>query len=661
MKKIIKAFGALEHTKAAEDDSGRVYISGYASTIAKDRAGDIISPDAWSKGGTANYLKNPILLFNHNYNKPVGKVEAFRADGGGLYIEKAYISGGADEISKLVQDEVLNAFSVSFMLKDADYISETDTFLIKDLELMEISVVSVPCNQDAIFSVAKSFDNNEEYKTFVKQFKNAESDSATSADANEAEKSEASSAADAHNKELEMTEEELKQALKEAADAAAAATIASINKSAADEAAKKAAEVAEDARITAKVTTGAEKLLADIEKRFADKNDSLEKLVGELKEELTSKSQEIDKIRSNKRVFGTSSTGDWKKEFEGEVVDDFILGLATQRKWATSKTPALMEKVNTFSGVAVSSADFEQLVSTTIERDIQEQLVLAPLFRELPMRSASMILPIMPDSGYAEFLATATTTATAPKGNLDMRSAAYGANAGVTMGERTISTKKLMSLSYLGNETEEDAIIPILGLLREAMIRSHARSVEQSILLGNNAQGVYTSGIYDGLATMAAQATTNLNQGATGFAASDVVTAAQLFTLRKAMGKYGLDPKKVVYIVSQDAYYNLIEDAEFQDLNLVGNLSTKVNGSIGEVYGSAVIVCPEFPTKAAAKFNAVAVNAENYLIPRLRGMTFETQYEAANQRNVLVATQRLGFVDVIENAASVASYQYKLA
>ena len=62
-----------------------------------------------------------------------------------------------------------------------------------------------------------------------------------------------------------------------------------------------------------------------------------------------------------------------------------------------------MEKVNAHSGVGVSSEDFEQIVSTNIERDIQSELVLAPLFREIQMNSANMIIPILPDSGYAEF------------------------------------------------------------------------------------------------------------------------------------------------------------------------------------------------------------------------------------------------------------------
>ena len=65
-----------------------------------------------------------------------------------------------------------------------------------------------------------------------------------------------------------------------------------------------------------------------------------------------------------------------------------------------------MEKVNAHSGVGSFSADFEQIVSTNVERDIQNELVLAPLFREIQMNSANMIIPILPDAGYAEFTST---------------------------------------------------------------------------------------------------------------------------------------------------------------------------------------------------------------------------------------------------------------
>ena len=47
-----------------ETDDGGVNIKGSASTNALDRAGDIIQPDAWTKGGLESYKGNPIILFN---------------------------------------------------------------------------------------------------------------------------------------------------------------------------------------------------------------------------------------------------------------------------------------------------------------------------------------------------------------------------------------------------------------------------------------------------------------------------------------------------------------------------------------------------------------------------------------------------------------------
>ena len=152
-----------------EADDGGLDIKGSASTNAMDRAGDVIEPGAWTKGGLDNYKNNPILLFNHNYDRPIGRAKELNVSEDGLDIT-ARISKSAGEIKDLIKDGVLGAFSVGFKVKDADYISETDGYKIKDAELFEVSVVSVPCNQNAVFSVSKSFDTMEEYNKFKKDF-----------------------------------------------------------------------------------------------------------------------------------------------------------------------------------------------------------------------------------------------------------------------------------------------------------------------------------------------------------------------------------------------------------------------------------------------------------------------------------------------------------
>jgi hypothetical protein len=49
------------------------------------------------------------------------------------------------------------------------------------------------------------------------------------------------------------------------------------------------------------------------------------------------------------------------------------------------------------------------------------------------------------------------------------------------------------------------------------------------------------------------------------------------------------------------------------------------------------------------------VNLRNFAIPRLRGVTVERDYEVGNQRNVIVATQSLGFEELVADAAGAYS------
>ena len=666
MQKIFNLTSTFKFVEEADD--GSVNIKGYASTNDTDRAGDVIEKEAWEKGGLDNYTNNPVVLFNHDYNRPIGRATGLETDDRGLRIT-ANISKSAGDVTNLVKEGILRALSVGFRVKDADYIEETDGLKISDAELFEVSVVSVPANQAATFSVAKSFDTQSEYDEWKKQFvkiteadKPQDTDDSLSSRKNEMSK-------DTENFNLEefakkvASETAAKIAMQQAEQKAAEK--ADAEKAAEEQAVQEAELESKKAEVKAIVeagTSGAEELVSDLEKRVNDKYDNVEEVVDSLKAELKEKSEEITKIRESKRQFGDRGRPLDPNADIKDIEDAWLLAKAIGARSIedTKYGKSVMEKQNAMSGVAVSSADFEQTVSTNIERDIELQLILAPLFREIQMSSATQILPILPDSGYAEFTSNQAATGSSPHGNLAQTGDTYGSPyGGIDMTERTLSTKKLISTSYLGNETEEDAILPILPLLRESMIRSHARGVENSILAGDDADGAYgTSGAtYEGLLHLARN-DSDYTQSSTAFA-SESLTALNLLAARKNMGKYGLNPADVVFVVSLTSYYQLLEDAEFQDVNLVGSAATKLSGEIGSVFGSKVIVCPEFATAAVSKFYACAVYARNFVRPVLRGMTVESDYEVAAQRRVLVASQRIGFIDLIDAATSKWALMYK--
>ena len=94
-----------------EADDGGLDIKGSASTNSLDRAGDIIEPSAWTKGGLENFKQNPILLFNHDYDRPIGRAKEIEVSNEGLDIT-ARVSKAAGDIKDLIKDGVLGAFSL---------------------------------------------------------------------------------------------------------------------------------------------------------------------------------------------------------------------------------------------------------------------------------------------------------------------------------------------------------------------------------------------------------------------------------------------------------------------------------------------------------------------------------------------------------------------
>ena len=162
-------------TKSFKKGSKSLKIAGYANTIVKDRAGDVVTAQAWAKG-VENYRRNPVLLYQHKHENPIGRVEKITVDKKGIFVEAA-VSEAAEKnhgVQTLIKDGALKSFSVGFRVKDGKYNREDDSMMITDVELLEISVVSVPCNQDSLFSIRKSFDSENDYKEFVKSFEDAD-------------------------------------------------------------------------------------------------------------------------------------------------------------------------------------------------------------------------------------------------------------------------------------------------------------------------------------------------------------------------------------------------------------------------------------------------------------------------------------------------------
>jgi len=140
------------------NDPNTLLIEGYASTAATDRTGDSIDPPAFQAGLEA-YMRNPIVLFNHDIHKPVGKVLSAVVDSVGLKVKVAIdrtLEWG-NRVADMVNKRILNAFSIRARNDVAHgWVDATGVRRIVNWDLQEVSVVTVPANQQALFSIAKA-------------------------------------------------------------------------------------------------------------------------------------------------------------------------------------------------------------------------------------------------------------------------------------------------------------------------------------------------------------------------------------------------------------------------------------------------------------------------------------------------------------------------
>lgn len=613
-----------------------VFITGYASTNAVDRAGDVVPASVW-QAGMQNYLKNPVILAYHDHDDPVGRMTEHKVDDKGLWI-KARISAAASEVFNLVKDGVLTAFSVSFRVLDATYDAVTELFVVKELELLEISVVSIPCNQDTLFSLAKSFDSEEDYSNFKKQFAN----SSTLAKGLDAKKNASSTTT---KKEVNMTEDEIKQMVAAAAKEAsekAFATAAAAQKAEAELKAKAEADAqAIDKKIKDAVASiqvgqsGAEALLADIEKRFADQTTASKNVLDGLQASIVEKSKELEAIQKSKMNFseGKDASGVAYSDKEKAV---FLSKMTGKSMDSTRFGKQLLEKAGsgTPSGGHLPFAQpWELEVSLNMENEVRRRLVVAPLLRNISMGTNVMTIPVNPEAGLATWVTNAQFGTTASTGAAQTHA----------LKEITLNAYKLATLEYMNYEEEEDSLIVLMPIVRDAMIRRTARAVDKAFLLGAGAGADPVKGLatYDG--------TSVINPSLAG----GVVTVANLRGLRKDLGALGLDPAEVTYIVSTDVYFSLLEDTAFMTMDKVGSAATALTGQIGVVGNSPVLVSAEFPTSAAtggttgtANICGVAINTSNFLVGNQKGLRMESQDLIETQRKALVASLRTGMTQI---------------
>ena len=140
-----------------------------ASTAAKDRHGSRVMPMGID---TTHYDKNPIFLWAHDgygsffgggpsIENVIGRVVATRKSESAFDIDVEFAKGDVNERAemafKLVKAGFLNTVSIGFIPKKShtETVGEEETEIHDEVELLEVSLVPIPSNRDAV-AIARS-------------------------------------------------------------------------------------------------------------------------------------------------------------------------------------------------------------------------------------------------------------------------------------------------------------------------------------------------------------------------------------------------------------------------------------------------------------------------------------------------------------------------
>lgn len=169
--KLGKQFKSFEVKDLTYNGESRT-ISGYAAIFNnKDKVNDILVKGCFAKsindrGPESNANDKIIMLWQHDMKEPIGKISVLREDDKGLYFEAVIddVERGNQALKQL-ESGTLNQFSIgySYVREKCEYDPNIDAYIVKEVVLYEISVVSIGCNGETEYLGLKSMENpNEE-------------------------------------------------------------------------------------------------------------------------------------------------------------------------------------------------------------------------------------------------------------------------------------------------------------------------------------------------------------------------------------------------------------------------------------------------------------------------------------------------------------------
>tara|TARA_Y100001972_G_scaffold10_1_gene22 strand:- start:1380 stop:2558 length:1179 start_codon:yes stop_codon:yes gene_type:complete len=138
-------------------------FEGYASTFGNvDKGNDVVVNGAFRKSLRRRPYNKVKLLYQHRTDEPIGVFKGMREDDNGLYVKGQLAMGTQKgrEVYELMKMGALDAMSIGFKAdpKSQSYDERRRKRFLRDVDLMEVSLVTFPMNDKAVVHQVKGAD-----------------------------------------------------------------------------------------------------------------------------------------------------------------------------------------------------------------------------------------------------------------------------------------------------------------------------------------------------------------------------------------------------------------------------------------------------------------------------------------------------------------------
>ena len=333
-------------------------------------------------------------------------------------------------------------------------------------------------------------------------------------------------------------------------------------------------------------------------------------------------------------------------------------------EWETN-LKAAMDSTTTGSGDELVPTQEAQALWT----DVNLETIVAPLFSRVDMPSNPFEVPLqLGDVNWYPGTENLATTSTA-----------------LSSAKQTLTAYELVGQVPWSLTLDEDAIIAMAAEVRTSLVRNAAEVIDDLLLNADttatdniNADGATISKTdagkgqwligFDGLLHLPLVDNTSQANNHAAAVSDDMFNK-----IRAKLGRYGVRPSELAYIMDINTYIRSLSVSNFRTLDKLGPNATVLTGQLGAVEGIPVIVSEQVKLadtdgKVTDAGNGtdtgrlLIVNRSQWRVGFRREMAIETDRDIQKRQNIMVISMRLAFAERSGTASSAThtALQYNI-